>query len=181
MEEKRLKASQASALITQNSVKLAPGTKVLDLACGSGRNGLWFEQQGCHVTYMDRNLDGLLEQKQSNAGTQFELVAIDLEDGNANKLPTATFDIVLVFNYLHRPILDDIANSLKPGGTLYYETFISQQAEVGRPKNPNYLLNPLELQNRFAQWHAFHYFEGNVGTQLIPCYKAQLITKKPTI
>ena len=95
VEEKKLKASSA-ALITQFSALtqyLNPGCKVLDLACGSGRNGQWFNDLGCHVTYLDRNLSGLDVEADDD---KVELLEWDLEDGSAPTLPAEQYDIVLV-------------------------------------------------------------------------------------
>jgi hypothetical protein len=82
-----------------------------------------------------------------------------------------------VFNYLHRPLLDDIASCLCEGGLLLYETFTSRQAAIGRPSNPNYLLEPGELRDRFSGWDMVHYFEGE-GQDPVRHY-ASLVARKP--
>lgn len=48
-----------SALITQFPWPSLVGLNVLDLACGSGRNGLWFLAQGADVTFVDSDLSRL--------------------------------------------------------------------------------------------------------------------------
>ena len=35
-----------------------------------------------------------------------------------------TYDTIVVFNYLHRPLIQDIREGLVPGGTVIYQTFI---------------------------------------------------------
>lgn len=51
----------ASSLITQFQWPELAGLKVLDLACGSGRNGLWFLNQSCEVTFIDQDLSTLVK------------------------------------------------------------------------------------------------------------------------
>lgn len=180
MAEKKLKASSAE-LITQFSALtdyLTPGCKVLDLACGSGRNGQWFSDRGCHVSYLDQNLAGL--DVTADDGS-IELLEWDLEDGSAPHLATEQYDIVLVFNYLHRPLFAQIKDSIKPGGLLIYETFTEQQAQIGRPKNPNFLLKTGELKALFANWGILHYAEDRLGELPSASYKAQLIAQKPQV
>lgn len=168
--------STASSLITQFPWPELTGLKVLDLACGSGRNGLWFLSQGCEVTFIDQDLSALAELTHDKAH-QWQW---NLEDGSAPPLPQESFDIVLVFNYLHRPLFPQIAASLKSGGLIVYETFTWQQAQIGRPRNPDFLLTENELQSVFANWQPLHYFEGRLsdaaGTESA---KAQLIARKP--
>ncbi|MCL1040299.1 class I SAM-dependent methyltransferase [Shewanella marisflavi] len=174
MDEKRLKA-EAAPLLTQNSQLLGLEThpQVLDLACGSGRNGLWLAAQGAHVSFVDRDVSRL-----PKLPPHCQAKTKDLETGEA-QLPKAQYDIVLVFNYLHRPLFETIKESIKPGGLIIYETFITQQAEVGRPKNPDFLLHEAELVKCFSNWETLHTFEGNVGCEETPCFKAQYIGRKP--
>ncbi len=109
MAEKKLKAN-AAALITQFTALadyLSPCCQVLDLACGSGRNGQCFSDKGCHVSYLDKNLSGL-DVSAPNDSTAIERLEWDLEDGSAPTLATAQYDIVLVFNYLHRALFTQI-------------------------------------------------------------------------
>lgn len=165
-----------AALLTQFPWPSLAGLKVLDLACGSGRNGLWFLAQGAQVTFIDQDLTSLSALKHPKAHP----LQWDLEDGSAATLPVETFDIVLVFNYLHRPLMPQIAASVKPKGIIVYETFTRQQAEIGRPRNPDFLLTENELKSAFANWQPLHYFEGLLSDPLTgnASFKAQLIAQK---
>ncbi|QYK02085.1 class I SAM-dependent methyltransferase [Shewanella psychrotolerans] len=174
MEKKRLK-DNASKLLTNHLdlLNINSNSQVLDLACGSGRNGLWLAELGANVTFVDRDLSAL-----SDTPTHCHTVEFNLETGQT--LPLAQqFDIIIVFNYLHRPIFESLKQMLKPGGFLVYETFITTQAEYGRPKNPDFLLRDNELLDEFNDFAALHYFQGNVGCEDDPCFKAQLIAQKP--
>ncbi|MEC8386945.1 MAG: SAM-dependent methyltransferase, partial [Pseudomonadota bacterium] len=60
-----------------------------------------------------------------------------------------TFDLVVVTNYLHRPLFGDLRAAVAPGGGLIYETFAAGNEAVGRPRNPDFLLRPGELRAVF--------------------------------
>jgi len=178
MAEKKLKGElDAAAELITHFAPLEPlplSGEILDLACGSGRNGLWFAQREHRVTFIDRSLTGLTSRLSKHSYLEW-----DLENGTAPHLPQEQFDVVLVFNYLHRPLFPQIREAVKPGGLIFYETFTEKQAEIGRPKNPDFLLKPLELQSKFDKWDCLHYFEGEVGTNNKQSFKAQLIARKP--
>jgi len=167
-----------AALITEFtwSTPRFDGFNVLDLACGSGRNGAWFLAQGAEVTFIDRDLSAMSRIEHANA----RKYQWDLEAESVSPLPIAEYDIVLVFNYLHRPLLPQIAASVKPKGIIVYETFTWQQAEIGRPRNPDFLLTENELKSAFANWQPLHYFEGLLSDPLTghASFKAQLIAQK---
>jgi len=56
----------------------------------------------------------------------------DLETGTP-ALGPGTFDIVVVFCYLHRPLFPELVASVRAGGLLIYETFTRAQAARGKP------------------------------------------------
>jgi len=111
----------------------------LDLAAGSGRHSRLLLAHGLAVTALDRDPD---QQPDAPGLTK---IRADLEDGSPWPLPGRRFDLVLVTNYLHRPLLPDIIGAVAPGGLLLYETFARGNERFGKPANPDFLLLPGEL------------------------------------
>jgi SAM-dependent methyltransferase len=72
------------------------------------------------------------------------LLAADLESAPW-PYPGQCFDAIVVTNYLHRPLLPVLVDSLEHGGLLVYETFARGNERFGKPSNPDYLLAPGEL------------------------------------
>ncbi|AJP57115.1 SAM-dependent methyltransferase [Pandoraea vervacti] len=121
---------------------IAPGARVLDLACGQGRHTRWLIERGAYVTAIDRDTAALATMSTLPNVTT---LAADLE-GAPWPLPArSTFDAVVVTNYLHRPLFAHIAASVAPGGVLIYETFAQGNEKYGKPSNPAFLLAPGEL------------------------------------
>ena len=118
---------------------IRPGGVVLDVAAGSGRHARWLARMGFEVEAVDR--DATLF---ADPPAQVRLVEADIEGG---PWPYAgrCFDGIVVANYLHRPLLPLLANSLERGGILIYETFAQGHERFGKPSNPDFLLNPGEL------------------------------------
>ena len=73
-----------------------------------------------------------------------QAVVADIENG---PWPFAgrRFDAVVVTNYLWRPLMPVLLDSLAPGGVLIYETFTQGNETVGKPSRPDFLLRPGEL------------------------------------
>ncbi len=134
---------------------------VLDLACGDGRNGLFLAECGLRVVFCDRSETSLdkVKRNASKLGLGVETWQLDLETGTKG-LPENRFGAILVFRYLHRPLIPEIKLSLRKDGLLIYETFTMTQAQFGRPRNPSFLLRPGELLDWFSPWTLIRYFEG---------------------
>jgi len=161
----------ASELLVENLSlfeNLDGGNGVLDLACGNGRNGLLLLENNIAVTFADNNKSAL-----STVGTSIsalrsynldlanaECWEVDLEQASVKPLENRCFDAVLVFNYLHRPLLPAIKQVISQAGLIFYETFTVHQTEFGRPTNPDYLLKENELLDAFKDWEVIKYFEG---------------------
>jgi SAM-dependent methyltransferase len=125
--------------------------RVLDLACGRGRHTRVMAQRGWDVLALDRDgpaLAALASEAAGWAGT-VTTRCVDVEAGET-VLERRAFGAVLVFNYLHRPLMPAIVDGVERGGVLVYETFTTRQAERGRPTNPAFLLRPGELATLVA-------------------------------
>ena len=133
---------------------VAPGATVLDVACGAGRHVRWFAQRGCRVTALDRDA-AAVEPLHAIA----EVVLADIEAG-AWPLAGRRFDAVIVTNYLWRALVPTLIASLADGGVLLWETFASGNQTVGRPSNPQFLLEPGELLEAAAGLHVVAYENG---------------------
>jgi tellurite methyltransferase len=151
---------------------------VLDLACGRGQNGLFLAGLGLPVILADRASEALEEAKRSAEGKNLPITfwEIDLETV-ANPLKEDYYRAILVFRYLHRPLIPCLKKGIKKGGILIYETFTTDQTRFGPPHSPDHLLRPGELSDRFKDWQIIHYFEGLLEDP--PRAMAQIVCRKP--
>lgn len=113
--------------------------QVLDLACGHGRHMRALQALGCQCLGVDRDPLAL-----ESAKAFGDVLQADVENHDW-PLTGRTFDAVVVTNYLWRSLFPAILASLAPGGVLIYETFAVGNETVGKPSNPNFLLQPGEL------------------------------------
>ncbi len=121
---------------------LAKPGEALDLACGSGRHTRLLAAQGLQVTALDRNAELL----SPLAGPNVTILQHDLESEDAVwPFEPGRFSLIVVTNYLYRPLFPQLAASLRPDGILIYETFAQGNQVYGKPSNPDFLLAPGEL------------------------------------
>lgn len=135
-----------SRWVTRFSHLVRPGGRVLDVAAGNGRHCQWFLESEHPVLALDQDLSPLawlshvlLEKREA-----------DLEGSDGWPLGEQTFDAVVVTNYLWRSIFDDIIGAVRHDGVLIYETFAEGNERFGRPRRPEFLLQPGELLARVA-------------------------------
>ena len=170
--------SKLSGIISETSCN----SPVLDLACGSGRNGLHLLDLGLSVVFADREQSKLDEvSSHCHDSKRATFWAIDLEQTQGNPLAGRSFASILVFRYLHRPLMTAIRESIQPGGLIVYETFTTQQTHYGRPNNPDFLLQTGELEATFAGWELLHSFEGVTVCETSEREQAiaQIVARKP--
>jgi SAM-dependent methyltransferase len=139
-------AEAPSPWVTRFAHLVAPGARVLDVACGAGRHTVFFSARGCTVDAVDRDA-GLADAFAGRARVRF--LAADIE---ADAWPYAgrRFDAVIVTNYLHRPLFPLLRDAVADNGVVIYETFAHGNQAFGKPSNPAFLLQPRELLEAFA-------------------------------
>jgi len=168
-------STSPAAFLTAN-LHLLPKGRALDLAMGSGRNSIYLAREGFEVEGIDISQEAVTKAQTLASGENVDIktTVADLETGF--KIPACQYDVIICFYYLHRPLIPEIKQGLRPGGIAVYETYNSDQAEWGRPKNPDHLLKPGELLNMFSEYRILRYREGVIEPRKAI---ASIIARKP--
>jgi SAM-dependent methyltransferase len=148
-----------SSFLVEN-FDLLPRGLALDLAMGEGRNGIYLATRGYDVDGVDAN-PRAVERARAAArklGAPIRAILGNVEDGTYI-IPIETYDLIVVFNYLYRPVFKDIKDGVAPGGAVVYQTYTVDQPRFGHPTNPDYLLRPNELKETFSDWEILRYRE----------------------
>ncbi len=111
-----------------DSLNLAPGTRVLDVACGTGNSAIPAAQRGAVVTGVDI-APNLLEQARARAAEA--RVAATFQEGDAEALafPDGAFDVVIsVFGAMFAPrpelVAKELTRVVRPGGRIVMANWI---------------------------------------------------------
>jgi len=140
---------------------IAPGMRVLDVGCGSGRHAIAAAERGAKVIGVDFDNAELekADKAAKKARVPVEWLQLDLE---SQPLPLGPFDLVMIFNYLDRARMPAFLEAVRPGGCFMAETFSEQQRELGwGPTSDDHLLKPCEL------WSLVHPFEILLAREVI--------------
>jgi hypothetical protein len=106
------------------------------------RHARWFvSHRACAAVGIDRDLAGVADLA---GDARYRLLRADLEAAGW-PLGDERFAAVVVTNYLWRPLLPALVAAVDAGGVLLYETFARGQDRFGRPRRPEFLLEPGEL------------------------------------
>lgn len=164
------------------SFDLLPRGLALDVAMGNGRNAVYLATRGFDVDGVDVN-ERVVEDARRRArrmGAPIRAVVGNVEDGSYI-IPIETFDVIVVFNFLHRPLFRDIKDGIKPGGVVVYQTYTTEQPQFGPPTNPAHLVRPGELAEVFSDWQILRHEEGiEAATRAHgPKALAGIVAKKP--
>jgi tellurite methyltransferase len=142
-----------------------PDARALDLACGSGRNSLYLARLGYSVDAWDVSDTAIASLEAEalrlrNNGERLD-VAPRRVDLDSAVLPASRYDLVLDAYFLDRSLFPAIAEALRPGGLLIFQTFVRGTASASQrtPKDPAYVLQPGELLTAFPGLETLEYTE----------------------
>jgi len=135
-----------------------PKGLALDVGMGDGRNALYLATRGFDVDGVDADRDAVARARGAarKLGAPIRAITGNFEDGTYI-IPIEAYNVIMVFNYLHRPLFKDIKDGVVPGGVVVYQTFTEDQAKYGPPTNPAHLLKTGELREVFADWELLNY------------------------
>ena len=151
-----------SEFLVEN-IHLLPKGKVLDVAMGGGRNSVYLASLGFQVEGIDNSQEAIDSARKLAKEKHVEISThqVDLEKDSFIK--EESYDVIICFNFLQRSLIPCIKKGLRPDGIIVYETYIIEQAQFGRPTNPDYLLKHNELLDFFREFRCLRYREGIIG------------------
>ncbi|HXY39404.1 MAG TPA: rhodanese-like domain-containing protein [Vicinamibacteria bacterium] len=167
-----------SEWLVSNALLAPRGARTLDVACGRGRHALLLAAAGSLVRAVDRDRARVdqLDAVARRLRLPIEARQVDLEQPGCS-LGEGQWELILVFDFLHRPLFPALVAALAPGGVLLYETFTREHGQRhGRPSRPEHLLEPGELPRLVSPLEVVRRREGEFGGR----YLASVAARKPT-
>ena len=158
--------SRGPAQFLEEFLPLLPKGRALDVAAGSGRNALYLAEHGFSVHAIDRDQEALRSLQATARKRRLPQVTTEVVDLEGSlfpdaAFPPATYDVVVVFFYLFRPLFPAFLRTLKPGGMLVYETFLLENyLRYSRPRRADFCLAAQELRTLASGLQVLHYDEG---------------------
>jgi SAM-dependent methyltransferase len=126
--------------------------RVLDVAGGTGRHTFHFLDRNHPVAVIDiaqAAIESIANRLSTEQRKRCKLIQADIENA-AWPIQGEEFAAVIVTNYLWRPLMPIVMQSVAEGGVLIYETFAQGNETVGKPSRPDFLLKSGELLQQCA-------------------------------
>ena len=150
----------------------------LDVAAGRGRNALAMARAEIRVVAVDFS-ETAMRTVADAARAEHLLVWPVVANLDSFHLKHKSLDAIVNINFLDRALFAEFSRALRPGGVLIAETFTNEQASLGHPKDPRFLLGHGELKELAAGLEIEHYREGLVsyryGTR---AFRASVVARK---
>ncbi|WP_022948094.1 class I SAM-dependent methyltransferase [Methylohalobius crimeensis] len=142
----RNESPEPSRVLAENDHLLPDSGTALDVACGLGSNALFLARRGFAVQAWDLSVEAIGRLRRRAVGLPIDAQVVDAE---AIAWPKMAFDVIVVGRFLIRALVPVIEAALKPGGVLFYQTFVRAKVAPEGPRNPAYLLDENELLRLF--------------------------------
>ncbi|MBI1353495.1 MAG: methyltransferase domain-containing protein [Acidobacteria bacterium] len=171
-------AAGPADILTASSAywECAPCREALDVACGAGANAVYLAENGWRARAVDFSAEALrgATALAAERGVTIETSCEDLEVPGW-RAGEGGYGMVVVTRFLHRPLFPALRDAVAPGGLLVYQAHtVDQLGFAGGPRNPDHLLRPNELLERFRDWRVLRYEEQWIGRAT-----ASLIARRP--
>lgn len=139
-----------AAYVLQTYEYLLPSYGIaIDLACGLGGNALFLAKRGFKTRAWDLSPVAVARLNRIAQRDKLDLVC-EVRDLENAELPHQSFDVLVMTRFLDRNLTKALVDALRPGGLLYFQTFIRDKDPSLGPENPEYLLAQNELARMFS-------------------------------
>ena len=155
--------TEPNAFLTEQAHRFTPGQKVLAVADGEGRNGVWLARQGLDVLAVDVSPPALEKARKLAArhGVTLETELADLfawEWGEERFDAVVAIFIQFVAEEGRRTLHRLMRQALKPGGLILLQGYTPKQLEykTGGPSERANLYTAEDLRGEFADLEILH-------------------------
>lgn len=134
----------AARVLDENRHLLPAEGEGIDVACGLAGNALLLARRGLRVHAWDISpvaIDQVAAFSQEH-GLSIQAAVRNLEQ--EPPLPESA-DVIVVAHFLDRGLFPHLVAALRPGGLLFYQTYVREIFLDRGPKNPAWRLGPGEL------------------------------------
>jgi tellurite methyltransferase len=138
---------------------IRPGL-VLDIAAGTGRNAIALARAGFRVIAADFSLTAMRFLADTGRAVRLSITPLVADLESAPPFRPASFDAVVNISFLDRGLVPHLKSLLRVGGALFFDTFLIDQAALGHPRDPRFLLRHYELREMLSDMELIHYREG---------------------
>ena len=165
--------NQVINVVKLNQHLLPVSGKSLDLACGLGGNALRMAELGFASHAWDISDSAVHKVQEFAQERQLKLSIRQSDISQAEeqqKMIDEGFDVIIVSRFLLREVIPTINLALKPGGLIFYQTFVQESIvqesivnstddSANIPKNNHFRLEPNELLHLFSGLRLRYYRE----------------------
>ncbi len=141
---------------------LIPRGLTLDVAAGSGRHAIAMAKAGHHVIAADFSAIAMRQLHAMARAEQLTIAPIVADCEHTLPFRPGCFDCVVNISFLDRALVPRLKELLRIGGMLFFDTFLVDQAALGHPRDPRFLLQHDELRAMLAEMELISYREGLV-------------------
>lgn len=145
-------------VLKQHSRLLPFNGQALELACGLGGNARFLAQCGLKTHAWDISDSALTVLNNWASLNHLPIIPL-LTDLEQMLLPYQQFDVIVVSRYLDRNQFKAIEDALKPGGLLFYQTFLAP-VQANAPQNPDFYIQSNEFNQAWSKLQTLVYGEG---------------------
>jgi tellurite methyltransferase len=153
-------AGDAEPFLTAMLARIPRGV-VLDVAAGRGRNSIPLARAGMRVVAVDFSVEAMRLLATTSRSERLAIWPVVANLDNFH-LKDESLDAIVNINFLDRALFPKFERALRPGGILIADTFLVDQAALGHPSDPRFLLAHGELRALAGGLEIEEYREGPV-------------------
>ncbi|MBS4095747.1 MAG: class I SAM-dependent methyltransferase [Sulfuricella sp.] len=158
--------TEPNAFLASQASRFSPGQRVLAVADGEGRNGVWLARQGLDVLAVDVSPPAIAKAEklaaQHGVTLQTELADLLGWEWGENRFDVVVAIFIQFVGPAERTLIhQSMRRTLKPGGLLILQGYTPKQLEyrTGGPSQVENLYTAADLRREFAGMEFLHLVE----------------------